>query len=84
MLYGGHVKSLDDIEYLQGLKFDLGEIILRNAESRDYWLDSGITNQFDSGFFLIAHGPQEGPPNDIKHLWEIYYPALTENRRRRT
>ena len=61
-LYGGHVKALDDIGYLQDLKFDLGEVVLRNAESRAYWLDSGITNGFDSGFFLIAHGPREGPP----------------------
>jgi sugar phosphate isomerase/epimerase len=78
MLYGGHVKALDDIGYLQDLKFDLGEVVLRNAESRTYWLDSGITNGFDSGFFLIAHGPREGPPNDIRHLWENYYPALRE------
>jgi len=78
MLYGGHVKDLDDIGYLKDLKFDLGEVVLRNAESRAYWLDSGITNGFDSGFFLIAHGPREGPPNDIRHLWENYYPALQE------
>ena len=78
MLYGGHVKALDDIGYLQDLKFDLGEVVLRNAESRAYWLDSGITNGFDSGFFLIAHGPREGPPNDIRHLCENYYPALRE------
>jgi sugar phosphate isomerase/epimerase len=78
MLYGGHVKSFDDIGYLQDLKFDLGEVVLRNAESRAYWLDSGITNKFDSGFFLVAHGPREGPPNDIRHLWENYYPALQE------
>ena len=82
MLYGGHVKALDDIGYLQDLKFDLGEVVLRNAESRAYWLDSGITNGFDSGFFLIAHGPREGPPNDIRHLWENYYPAAPGNRGR--
>jgi sugar phosphate isomerase/epimerase len=78
MLYGGHVKSLDDIRYLQDLKFDLGEVIFRNVESRSYWLDSGITNGFDPGFFLIAHGPREGPPNDIRHLWDNYYLALQE------
>jgi sugar phosphate isomerase/epimerase len=78
MLYGGHVKSLDDIGYLQDLKFDLGEVIFRNAESRAYWLHSGVTNGLDSRFFLIAHGPREGPPNDIDHLWKHYYPALLE------
>ncbi len=78
MLYGGHVKSVDDIDFLRSLKFDLGEVVLRNAESRTYWPDSGITNGFASGFFLIAHGPREGPPNDIDHLWNIYYPALQE------
>jgi sugar phosphate isomerase/epimerase len=78
MLYGGHVKSVDDIGYLQDLKFDLGEVILRNAESRAFWLHSGVKNGLDSGFFLIAHGPREGPPNDIDHLWKNYYPALKE------
>jgi sugar phosphate isomerase/epimerase len=78
MLYGGHVKSVDDIGFLQDLKFDLGEVILRNEESRAYWIDSGITNGFDSGFFLIGHGPQEGPPNDIEHLWNTYYPDLQQ------
>jgi sugar phosphate isomerase/epimerase len=78
MLYGGHVKAIDDIGYLQDLKFDLGEVVLRNAESRAYWLDTGITNDFDSGFFLVAHGPREGPPNDINNLWKSYYPALEE------
>jgi sugar phosphate isomerase/epimerase len=78
MLYGGHVKSVDDIGFLQDLTFDLGEVILHNAESRAYWIDSGITNGFDSGFFLIGHGPQEGPPNDIDHLWKIYYQDLQQ------
>jgi sugar phosphate isomerase/epimerase len=78
VLYGGHVTSLDDIGYLQDLKFDLGEVVLPNAESRAYWLDSGIKNELDSGFFLIAHGPREGPPNDINNLWENYFPALRE------
>jgi sugar phosphate isomerase/epimerase len=78
MLYGGHVKSIDDIDFLQSLKFDLGEVVFRNAESRAYWRDSGITNGFGSGFFLIGHGPQEGPPNDIDHLWKIYYHDLQQ------
>lgn len=78
MLYGGHVKSVDDIGYLKDLKFDLGEVIFRNAESRAYWLDSGMSNAFDSNFFLIAHGPREGPPNDVDHLWQKYCPALQE------
>ncbi len=78
MLFGGHVKSLDDIDYLQHANFDLGEVILRSAKARDFWKDSGVTNHGLSDFFLIAHGPFEGPANDIGNLWKQYYPALRE------
>jgi sugar phosphate isomerase/epimerase len=78
MLFGGHVKSIDDIAYLRNLRFDLGEVVLANAATLQYWRDSGVLNNFGPGFFLIAHGPQEGPPNDVRHLWDQYYPALLE------
>jgi sugar phosphate isomerase/epimerase len=78
MLYGGHVKSPADIEFLQQNNFDFGEVILSDGDSRRFWTDSKIYNTFDSGFFLLAHGPREGAPNDLKSLWKKYYPALQE------
>lgn len=78
MLYGGHIKALEDIDFLRELKFDLGEVIVRDKTSRTLWSDSGIVNQFEDGFFLIAHGPHEGPPNDLNNLWNTYIPALAE------
>jgi sugar phosphate isomerase/epimerase len=76
MLYGGHVKTLEDIGFLKGLGFDFGELVLWNSKARRLWSASGITNHFDDGFFLVAHGPDEGPPNDLENLWNKCYPAL--------
>lgn len=78
MLYGGHIKSLDDIVFLKKFRFHLGEVVLRDAERREFWKNFGVQNDLSSGFLLLAHGPQEGPPNDITHLWQNYYPALLE------
>jgi sugar phosphate isomerase/epimerase len=78
MLYGGHIKALEDIDFLRNLGFDLGEVIVRDKASRVLWSDSGVVNQFEDGFFLIAHGPHEGPPNDLSNLWNTYIPALAE------
>ncbi len=78
MLYGGHIKAPEDIDFLRNLKFDFGEVVVRDKASRALWSDSGIVNQFDDGFFLIAHGPHEGPPNDLNNLWNTYIPALAE------
>lgn len=79
MLYGGHVKRLSDIGSLQSLGFDFGEVILRDADSLAFWRSSGVKNRFDGPFFLVSHGPFEGPPNDIEHLSRSYLPALKES-----
>lgn len=78
MLFGGQCRDVEDIDFLRDLEFDLGEVALSSEERRKYWLKSGVKNQFDSGFFLVAHAPREGPPNDPAELWNIYYPALKE------
>jgi sugar phosphate isomerase/epimerase len=78
MLFGGHVKSVADIDYLRHLRFDFGEVVLANQAKRQYWRESGVKNEFGPGFFLVAHGPAEGPPNDVQNLWNNYYPALVE------
>jgi sugar phosphate isomerase/epimerase len=78
MLFGGHVKAADDIPFLQALGFDFGEVVLASAGRRAYWLETALKNRFESGFFLLAHGPREGPPNDVDNLWNNYLPALRE------
>jgi sugar phosphate isomerase/epimerase len=78
MLYGGHIKSLEDIDFLRVSGFDFGEVVIRNKKARDYWRQSGINNRDCSDFLLIAHGPIEGPPNDIDNLRNRYCPALRE------
>lgn len=78
MLFGGHVKELSDLDFLRNHGFDFGEIVFRDSENRQIWRASGIHNSFSDGFFVVAHGPREGPPNDVKHLWEHCRPALLE------
>jgi sugar phosphate isomerase/epimerase len=78
MLYGGHVTSREDIDFLQSAGFELGEVVIRSAKARDHWRHSGIRNNCRPDFLLIAHGPFEGPPNDIDNLWNKYYPALRD------
>lgn len=78
MLFGGHVKTLEDVDFLEAQDFDFGEVILRDAQARRYWINSGLLNGPGSRPFLIAHGPHEGPPNDLDNLWNTYLPALKE------
>lgn len=78
MQFGGHVKSLDDIAVLKEMGFDLGEVVLKDGRAREYWRASNVRNRLGSDFFLIAHGPREGPPNDPDNLWHNYQPALRE------
>jgi len=78
MLYGGHVRSKDDIDFLQRAGFDFGEVVIRSAKARDYWRRSETRNRALPEFLLIAHGPFEGPPNDIDNLWNKYHPALRD------
>jgi sugar phosphate isomerase/epimerase len=76
MLYGGHVKTFEDIEFLRSLGLDFGELVLWNAQARGLWRSSGITNEFSDGFFLLAHGPNEGSPNDLINLRNRCLPRL--------
>ncbi len=79
MLYGGHVKALDHIELLREIDFDFGEVVLRDADARRMWRDSGVRNRFEDDFFLLAHGPFEGDPDDIAMLTTNYLPALKDS-----
>jgi len=79
MLFGGHVKSISDIQSLRDLGLDFGELVLTDTHAPRLWRDSGVTNRFDDGFFLISHGPFEGEPNDLENLWRKYLPVLKDS-----
>jgi len=76
MFYGGHVKAREDIDRLKHLGFDFGELVLWNAEARRLWGSYGIKNEFSDGFFLLAHGPDEGSPNDFDNLRNVCFPRF--------
>jgi len=76
MFYGAPVRSLDDISRLRRTGFDFGEIAIANAGARRMWWESGIMNGGLGKFFLMAHGPLEGNPNDAGVLWNRYIPNL--------
>jgi sugar phosphate isomerase/epimerase len=79
MLFGGHIKAPGDLVILQDLRFDFGELVFGDGEDRLSWRDSGVTSPWESGFFLIAHGPAEGPPNDADRILNRYLPALKDS-----
>lgn len=76
MFYGAPVRSLDDIARLRRTGFDFGEIAMANAGARRMWWESGVINGGMGKFFLMAHGPLEGNPNDAGVLWNRYIPNL--------
>ena len=76
MFFGAPVRSLDDITRLRRTGFDFGEIAMANAGARRMWWESGLINGGLGKFFLMAHGPLEGNPNDAGVLWNRYIPNL--------
>ena len=78
MLYGGHVKTLEDIQWLKSHHLDFGEVVLKNAESLEFWKSHETGCRGENGFFLVAHGPHEGDPNSYDNLQNNYMPILKE------
>ena len=76
MFFGAPVRSLDDIARLRRAGFDFGEIAIANAGARRMCWETGIINGGMGKFFLMAHGPLEGNPNDAGSLWNRYIPNL--------
>ena len=76
MFFGAPARSLDDIARLRRTGFDFGEIAIANAGARRIWWESGVINGGLGKFFLMAHGPLEGNPNDSGNLWNRYIPSL--------
>jgi sugar phosphate isomerase/epimerase len=79
MIIGGQIRSLEDIGFLEALGFELGEVSLRDKWTRNYWIESGVSNRGGLKLLMKAHGPQEGLPNDLSNLWGRYYPELKES-----
>ena len=78
IMFGGQVRSVEDIAALEAWDFQVGEVALTSKAAFEYWLQSGVKNANDSGMLLIAHGPVEGPPNDLDNLWNKVMPALED------
>jgi sugar phosphate isomerase/epimerase len=76
MFFGAPARCLDDIARLRRTGFDFGEIAIANAGARRMWWESGVINDGLGKFFLMAHGPLEGDPNDAGTLWNRYIPNL--------
>ncbi len=76
MFFGAPARSLHDIARLRRTGFDFGEIAVANAGARRMWWESGVMNGGLGRFFLMAHGPLEGDPNDAGSLWKRYVPNL--------
>lgn len=60
------------------MNFDFGELVFTRERSIGFWRGQGVKNSFESDFFMIAHGPMEGPPNDLENLRERCYPSYLE------
>jgi sugar phosphate isomerase/epimerase len=72
MKIGGHVKTPGDIEFLVKHGFDFGEVVFSKAG--DFaWAREIPENASNPDFFLIGHGPKEGPPRDLDRLWNGYF-----------
>ena len=76
MFFGAPARSLHDITRLRRTGFDFGEMAIANAGARRMWWESGVINGGLGKFFLMAHGPLEGDPNDANSLWNRYIPNL--------
>jgi sugar phosphate isomerase/epimerase len=77
MLYGAPAASVKEIEDLKALGFQFAEIPIPNAAARRMWWESGIKNDSENDFFLLAHGPLEDPSrDDVRYLRVHYLPAL--------
>ncbi len=76
MLIGGHIKEWDDVLFLKENRFAFGELVFSKPEDLDYWPQRTLEIA-DPEFFLVGHGPKEGPPNDIENLRTNYLPLLT-------
>ncbi len=76
VLFGGHVTSSEDVVFLISHGFDFGEVVFHDRVNIAQLKNLATCLSQDTNFFLIAHGPSEGPPNDLKNLWQVYYPKL--------
>ena len=78
MLLGGTARSPNDVKTLQEIGLDFAEISIPDIERFRTELSHYLSLLGDSGFFYLCHGPQEGDPNDIRALEEVYFPKLLQ------
>ncbi len=78
MLLGGTARSPDDVKSLQELGLDFAEISIPDIERFGKELPLYLDLLDESRFLYLSHGPQEGDPNDIRALENVYFPKLLE------
>jgi sugar phosphate isomerase/epimerase len=76
MFFGSHLRRAEDVDTLKNIGLDFGEVAVTDFDADYSWLPRDHEPQRGGGFFVVAHGPREGPPNDLDNLRGRYAPAL--------
>ena len=78
MFLGGTVRSVEDVALLRAMGLDFGEISIPDVRRFQESLPDYKREIRGSDFFFLCHGPQEGDPNDIQSLEDVYFPKLMD------
>jgi len=78
MFLGGTVRSVEDAGLLKAMGLDFGEISISDVRRFQEALPDYKREIRGADFFFLCHGPQEGDPNDIHSLENMYLPKLVE------
>ena len=78
MLLGGTARSPDDIKALQEIGLGFAEISIPDTRSFKKDLPHYLDLLDESRFLYLCHGPQEGDPNNIRALENVYFPKLLD------
>ncbi|MBW2023543.1 MAG: sugar phosphate isomerase/epimerase, partial [Deltaproteobacteria bacterium] len=78
MFLGGTVRSVEDVALLRAMGLDFGEISIPDVRRFHEFLPDYKREIRGSDFFFLCHGPQEGDPNDIQSLEDVYFPKLMD------
>jgi len=77
MLYGAPAASAKELNELRAQGFHFAEIAIPNPTARHMWWESGIRNDSEDVFFLLAHGPlEDSSQDDVRYVWDHYVPSL--------
>ena len=69
---GGTARSPEDVMALQAMKLEFAEISAKNLTNFTKDIHAFQELKEKTGFYYLCHGPDEGNPNDINALGEVY------------